>query len=80
MLFDNLKPSLQCFQQVFSAFFGRQIFFDYFGQHAAGKDIDGLFEQRSSAFQACAESPLATTNARPAKLSAIRFNLVTTSR
>ncbi|MFN9419004.1 MAG: hypothetical protein ACK578_16140, partial [Pirellula sp.] len=47
----NLKPYLQCFQQVFSAFFGRQIFFDYFGQHAAGKNIYGLFEHAEFCFQ-----------------------------
>ncbi len=47
----NLKPSLQCFQQVFSAFFGRQTFVNRFGQHAAGKGIHGFFEHAEFCFQ-----------------------------
>ncbi len=39
------------FSRFFSALFGRQIFFDYFWQHAAGKDIDGLFEHAEFCFQ-----------------------------
>jgi hypothetical protein len=47
----NLKPSLQCFQQVFSAFFGRQTFVDRFGQHAADKGIHGFFEHAEFCFE-----------------------------
>ena len=47
----NLKPSFPCFQQVFSAFFGRQTFVDRFGQHAAGKDVDSLFKHAEFCFE-----------------------------
>jgi hypothetical protein len=48
---DDLKPSFQCFQQVFSAFFGRQTFVDRFGQHAASEGIDGVFEHAEFCFE-----------------------------
>jgi hypothetical protein len=48
---DNLKPSLQCFQQVFSAFFGRQTFIDRVGQHAAGKDVDCFLKHAELCFE-----------------------------
>ncbi|MFN9418683.1 MAG: hypothetical protein ACK578_14515, partial [Pirellula sp.] len=49
--FDNLKPSLQCFEQVFSAFFRSQTFVDRFGQHAAGKDVDCFLKHAELCFE-----------------------------
>ncbi len=74
---DNLKPSSQCFLHVFSAFFGRQTFVDRFGQHAAGKDIDGVFKHAEFCFQG--EGRISARYHERAGQVARRFNLVTTS-